>query len=97
MKILYVITAAGWGGAPLHVVQLMEYMVRQGHEVGLVAAPEPRLMEGAKALGAKIFPNPHFVRRLCGGYSEPFVSLNPIWYRHTPPRRGSLLVFPARF
>jgi len=62
MKILYVITAAEWGGAPLHVLQLMEYMVKKGHEVGLVAAPEPRLMEGARALGAKIFPNPHFVR-----------------------------------
>jgi len=62
MKILYVVTAGEWGGATLHVVQLMKYMAQQGHEVGLVAAPEPRLMEGAKGLGVKVFPNPHFVR-----------------------------------
>ncbi len=62
MKVLYVVTAAGWGGAPMHVSQLMEYMVKKGHEVGLTAAPEPRLMKKAKSLGVKIFPNPHFVR-----------------------------------
>jgi len=62
MKILYVITGAEFGGAPLHVLQLAEYMLKQGHEVGLVTAPEPRMMQKAKALGVKIFPNPHFVR-----------------------------------
>ena len=74
MKILYVITAAEWGGAPLHVLQLMEYMVKKGHEVGLVAAPEPRLMEGAKALGVKIFPNPHFVRPV-----RPWKDFRALW------------------
>ena len=62
MKILYVTTGAEFGGAPLHVLQLAEYMLKRGHEVGLVAAPEPRMMQEAKALGVKIFPNPHFVR-----------------------------------
>lgn len=62
MKILYSVTAAGFGGAPLHVLQLMEYMIKQGNQVGLVAAPEPRLMSEAAGLGVKIFPNPHFVR-----------------------------------
>lgn len=56
------VTAAEFGGAPRHVLQLMKHMKEQGHEVGLVAAPEPRLMEGAAALGVKIFPNRHFVR-----------------------------------
>lgn len=74
MRILYVITAAEWGGAPLHVHQLMEYMVKQGHEVGLVAAPEPRLMAGAGALGVKVFPNPHFVRPV-----RPWEDLRALW------------------
>jgi len=74
MKILYVVTAAEFGGAPLHVLQLMEYMVKQGHEVGLVAASEPRLMEGAKTLGVKIFSNPHFVRPI-----RPWEDLQALW------------------
>lgn len=62
MKILYIVTAAEFGGAPLHVLQLMEHMKKQGHMVGLVAAPEPRLMQEAKSLAVQVFPNPHFVR-----------------------------------
>ena len=64
MKILYTVTSAGFGGASLHVLQLMEHMVGQGHEVGLVAAPDPILTELARGLGVHIFPNPHFVRPL---------------------------------
>ena len=74
MRILYVVTAAGWGGAPQQVLQLMEHMVKHGHEVGLVAAPEPRLMEGAKALGVKVFSNPHFVRPI-----RPWKDLRALW------------------
>ncbi len=74
MRILYVVTAGEFGGAPLHVLQLMKYMAKQGHEVGLVAAPEPRLMEGAKALGVKVFPNPHFVRPI-----KPWKDLRALW------------------
>jgi glycosyltransferase involved in cell wall biosynthesis len=62
MRILYVITSAEFGGAPLHVLQLARYMLKQSHEVGIVTAPEPRMMQEAKALGVRIFPNPHFVR-----------------------------------
>jgi len=62
MRILYVITGAEFGGAPLHVLQLAGYMLKQGHEVGLVTAPEPRMMQEAEALGVRIFSNPHFVR-----------------------------------
>jgi len=74
VRILYVITAAEWGGAPLHVLQMMEYMVKKGHEVGLVAAPEPRLMEEAKGLGVKVFPNSHFVRPI-----RPWKDFRALW------------------
>jgi glycosyltransferase involved in cell wall biosynthesis len=62
MRILYVVTAAGFGGAPSHVLQLMEHMVKRGHAVGLCSAPEPRLTQTAGRLGVPVFPNPHFVR-----------------------------------
>jgi|Deesub1362B_J571_1020462.scaffolds.fasta_scaffold00760_5 glycosyltransferase involved in cell wall biosynthesis len=74
MRIIYVVTAAEFGGAPLHVFQLMEHMVEQYHEVGLVAAPEPRLIKGAKALGVKVFPNPHFVRPI-----RPWKDIRALW------------------
>ncbi len=61
-RILYVVTGAGFGGAPRHVLQLMSFMLKQGHQVGLVAAPEPRLMKEAQHLGVTYFPNPFFVR-----------------------------------
>lgn len=73
-RVLYITTAAEFGGAPLHVLQVMEYMVKKGHEVGLVAAPEPRLMEGARALGVKLFPNPHFVRPI-----KPWKDFRALW------------------
>lgn len=64
MRLLYVVTAAEFGGPSRHVLALMEHMVGQGHEVGLVSAPEPRLSREAGKLGATLFPNPYFVRRL---------------------------------
>lgn len=48
----------------MHVLQLMRYMINQGHEVGLVSAPEPRLIKESLELGVKVFQNPYFVRRL---------------------------------
>lgn len=64
MKILYVVTGATFGGAVQHTIHLMKFMVEKGHTVGLAAAPEPRLMREAEAIGARIFPNPHFVSHL---------------------------------
>ncbi|CUS77491.1 Glycosyltransferase involved in cell wall bisynthesis [Candidatus Kryptonium thompsonii] len=64
MKILYVVTSAGFGGASMHVLQLMRYMRGLGHSVGLVSAPEPRLVREAREMGVEIFQNPYFVRRL---------------------------------
>ena len=74
MRILYVVTSASFGGAPLHVLQLIQNMVNQGHEVGLVAAPEPRLMKEIEKLNVKMFPNIHFVRPL-----NPWRDIKAIW------------------
>jgi len=62
MRILYVVTGAGFGGAPAHVLRLMEADVKDGHAVGIVTSPEPRTISEAKRLDACIFPAPYFVR-----------------------------------
>lgn len=64
MRILYVVTSAGFGGASMNVLLLMKYMVKEGHKVGLVSANERRLITEAKKLGVEVFVNPYFVRRL---------------------------------
>ena len=61
MRILYVVTGARYGGAPHHVLQLARLTSEAGHTIGLVAAPEPRLMTEAEGLGVSVFPNRHFV------------------------------------
>jgi len=60
--ILYVVTAGEFGGSVVHVLQLAEYMAKKGHQVAILAAPEPRLMENAERLGVQFFSNPYFVR-----------------------------------
>lgn len=64
MRILYVVTAAELGGAPVHLYHLMNYMVNQEFDVGLVCGLEPWLLQKAKDLGVKIFPNPYFTQSL---------------------------------
>jgi len=64
MKILYSVTGAKFGGAVVHVLGLMRADIKVGHIVGLVAAPEPHLMSGARDIGAQVFPNRYFVRRV---------------------------------
>ena len=61
MKILYSVTGAVFGGAVAHVISLMRADIKDGHLVGLAAAPEPHLMSEARNMGAKVFPNPYFV------------------------------------
>ncbi len=61
MKILYSVTGAVFGGAVAHVIGLMRADIKDGHLVGLVAAPEPRLMSEARNMGVQVFPNPYFV------------------------------------
>jgi glycosyltransferase involved in cell wall biosynthesis len=48
--------------------------VSAGHSVGLVAAPEPRLMSEAKNIGVQIFPNPHFVFGV-----QPLQDIRALW------------------
>jgi len=76
MKILYIVTAAGFGGAPKNVLQLLEHMALKGHRVGLISAPERRLVVKAKAMGAVTFPNPHFVRSVTP--HKDFLALWPV-------------------
>ncbi len=64
MRILYVVTSAGFGGASMNVLLLMRHMIAKGHTVGLVSANERRLIKEAKELGVRVFVNPYFVRRL---------------------------------
>lgn len=76
MKILYVVTAAGFGGAPQHVLYLMEHMVRERHIVALACAPEPRLIQEAQRLGATVYPNLLFVRE--PSPVKDFLALKPM-------------------
>lgn len=62
MRILYVATAAEFGGVSRHILWVAEHLISQGHEVGFVIAPEPRLMAQARKLGVEVFTNPYFVR-----------------------------------
>jgi glycosyltransferase involved in cell wall biosynthesis len=64
MRILHVITAAQFGGTSRHVLSLISHLVSQNHEVGIVTSPEPRLIKESRKIGAKVFLNPHFVRRV---------------------------------
>ncbi len=74
MKILYCVTGAKFGGAVAHVLSLMRAAVDAGHSVALVAAPEPRLMSEARAIGVQVFPNPHFVFRV-----QPLHDIQALW------------------
>jgi len=77
MKILYVVTGATFGGAVQHTIHLMKFMAERGHEVGLAAAPEPRLMREAQAIGATIFPNRYFVHHL--SFYHDLLSFIPVF------------------
>jgi len=74
MKILYCVTGAAFGGAVVHVLSLMRADVKAGYSVGLVAAPEPRLMSEAKNIGVQIFPSPHFVFGV-----QPLQDIRALW------------------
>jgi glycosyltransferase involved in cell wall biosynthesis len=38
--------------------------IKEGHVIGLVSAPEQRIMSAAKEIGVQVFPNSYFVRRV---------------------------------
>jgi len=74
MRILYVVTAAKFGGAPMHVIRLAEADIKRGHTVGVVSAPEPRLLSELKRIGAQTFSNPYFVRPV-----QPCKDVRALW------------------
>lgn len=64
MRILYVVTAAEFGGSVVHVLQLAEQMMNEGHAVAVVGAQEPRFLKEAHSIGVRTMGSPHFVRRI---------------------------------
>jgi glycosyltransferase involved in cell wall biosynthesis len=64
MRILYIATTSEFGGVSRHIICLAKYLIARGHEVGLVAALEPRLLEQAQQLRIFVFPNPYFTRTI---------------------------------
>jgi glycosyltransferase involved in cell wall biosynthesis len=77
MRILYIITGAEYGGAVVHVVELVREDLKNGHIVGIAAAPERRLMNEASNMHAEFFPNPYFVRRV--KLLNDLLSLGPVF------------------
>lgn len=82
MKILYSVTGAVYGGAVAHVLSLMRADIHAGYRVGLVAAPEPRLMSEARNIGAEVFPNPYFVHGV-----QPHKDIRALWPMFRAVRR----------
>ncbi len=64
MKILYLITKSEIGGAQVHVRELMKYMTDSGHQVALMSFPDGWLVDEAKNLGVKFYPNQNFSNSL---------------------------------
>jgi glycosyltransferase involved in cell wall biosynthesis len=64
MRILYVVTGAAYGGAVAHVIGLIRADIQNGHIVGLVAAPEKRLLSEIEHTGVQFFPNRYFEQRV---------------------------------
>jgi glycosyltransferase involved in cell wall biosynthesis len=62
MKILYVLTSAAFGGVSRHVIALATHVHGQGHDVAVLAGPEPRLVRTLRAAGVRVIVNPHFVQ-----------------------------------
>lgn len=62
MKMLYIVTASTFSGPSRHVLWLAEHLIAQGHRVGIVCAPEPRMVNDAQCIGARLYVNPYFVQ-----------------------------------
>lgn len=73
MNILYIVTASAFSGPSRHVLWLAEHLIAQGHKIGIVCAPEQRIVSEAQRLGAKVYANPHFV-----GPLRPFTDLRAL-------------------
>ncbi len=60
MRILYLITKSGIGGAQTHLYQLSEYMLGRKHQVALMSDPGGWLEGKVKDMGGIFYPNPFF-------------------------------------
>jgi glycosyltransferase involved in cell wall biosynthesis len=56
------------------MLSLMQADIKAGHLVGLVAAPEPRLMSEARDIDVQVFPNPYFVHGV-----KPHKDIRALW------------------
>ncbi len=61
MRILYLITKSEIGGAQVHVLDLMKYMIKGGHTVALMSYPGGWLVEEASRIGVQVYPNINFL------------------------------------
>ncbi|SCK09382.1 glycosyltransferase family 4 protein [Vogesella sp. LIG4] len=61
MQIIYVITKAERGGAQLHVLNLIQHQLKQGHNVFLLCGTEGFLTEKATVLGAQVILCPEII------------------------------------
>lgn len=57
MRILYVITKFGIGGAQTHILQLSKHFISQGNDVAVMSSPHGLLEKTVKDIGAKFYPN----------------------------------------
>lgn len=64
MKILYLITKSEIGGAQVHVRDLMQSMVKDGHDVALMSYPGGWLTKEAENIGIKFYANQNFSNSL---------------------------------
>lgn len=60
MRILYLITKSGIGGAQTHLYQLSEYMLGRKHQVAVMSDPGGWLEGKVKDMGGTFYPNPFF-------------------------------------
>lgn len=77
MRVLCIVTGAEFGGASRHVLALLSYLLGQGHQVGLVCAPEPRILRESAESGVKVYRNEHFVRPV--RLQKDLRALIPVW------------------
>ena len=64
MKILYLITKSGVGGAQTHILQLSEALLKKGNSVAITSFPGGWLERESKKIGVKFYDNKYFSNNL---------------------------------
>lgn len=57
MRIFYLITKSGAGGAQTHIYQLSKYFIERGNEVAIMSYPGGWLENEVRNMGGKFYPN----------------------------------------